>query len=32
VDALTGWRAEVDALLRDIRAMMRDAHDTHTGA
>lgn len=30
VDALTGWRAEVDALIYDIRATVRDAHDTHT--
>lgn len=30
VDALTGWRAEVDALINEIRATVRDAHDTHT--
>jgi hypothetical protein len=30
VDALTGWRAEVDALIHEIRATVRDAHDTHT--
>jgi hypothetical protein len=31
LDALTGWRAEVDALIHDIRATVRDAHETHTG-
>lgn len=30
LDALTGWRAEVDALINDIRATVRDAHETHT--
>jgi hypothetical protein len=30
LDALTGWRAEVDALIHDIRATVRDAHETHT--